>query len=218
MLKQLPGPRRGDAHPLEDGQLVLGARVGDVDLHQEAVALGLGQGVDALGLDGVLGREHQERLRQRVGRPPTLTWRSAIASSSADCTLAGARLISSASTRLAKTGTELGVEGLGRRTPHPGADDVARHQVGSELEAVEAAADDLGERADGEGLGHPGHALEEQVARASRPTSIRSIIRSWPTMTCLISNWRRSRRAATSAVSGPWGRGVRPAWARPSSS
>ena len=35
---------------------------------------------------------------------PTLTWRSCIASSSADCTLAGARFISSASTRLRNTG------------------------------------------------------------------------------------------------------------------
>ena len=35
---------------------------------------------------------------------PILTCRSAMASSSADCTLAGARLISSASTRLLKIG------------------------------------------------------------------------------------------------------------------
>ncbi len=35
---------------------------------------------------------------------PTLTWRSSIASSRADCTLAGARLISSASTTLLKIG------------------------------------------------------------------------------------------------------------------
>jgi hypothetical protein len=35
---------------------------------------------------------------------PIVTWRSCIASSSADCTLAGARLISSASTRLANSG------------------------------------------------------------------------------------------------------------------
>jgi hypothetical protein len=37
-------------------------------------------------------------------RPPIETCPSAITSSSADCTLAGARLISSASTRLAITG------------------------------------------------------------------------------------------------------------------
>jgi len=36
--------------------------------------------------------------------PPMDTWPSAMTSSSADCTLAGARLISSARTRLANTG------------------------------------------------------------------------------------------------------------------
>ncbi len=36
--------------------------------------------------------------------PATVTWRSSMASSSAACTLAGARLISSASTMLAKIG------------------------------------------------------------------------------------------------------------------
>ena len=35
---------------------------------------------------------------------PSVTWRSCITSSSADCTLAGARLISSASRKLQKTG------------------------------------------------------------------------------------------------------------------
>jgi hypothetical protein len=44
-----------------------GARVAHHDLHQEAVALRLGQRVHALLLDGVLGGEHQERARHRVG-------------------------------------------------------------------------------------------------------------------------------------------------------
>jgi hypothetical protein len=47
--------------------------------------------------------------------PPMLTCRSAMISSSADCTLAGARLISSASSRLAMTGpssmSKVSVEG-----------------------------------------------------------------------------------------------------------
>ena len=36
--------------------------------------------------------------------PPIVTWRSCITSSRADCTFAGARLISSASRKLQKTG------------------------------------------------------------------------------------------------------------------
>ena len=92
-----------------------------------------------------------------------LTWRSAIASSSADCTLAGARLISSASTRLAKTGpssvSNRSVDG----PPHLGADDVGRHQVRRELQPGEAAADDVGQGPDRQRLGHAGHALEQDV-------------------------------------------------------
>ena len=42
-------------------------RVVDVDLEQEPVALGLGQLVDALGLDRVLGRHGPGTARQRVG-------------------------------------------------------------------------------------------------------------------------------------------------------
>ena len=55
------GARRLDAHPLEDGELLVVVGVGHVDLHEEPVSLGLGELVDALGLHGVLGREDQER-------------------------------------------------------------------------------------------------------------------------------------------------------------
>ena len=41
-------------------------RVGDIDLHEEAVKLGLGQRIGALLLQRVLGRQHMERRRQRV--------------------------------------------------------------------------------------------------------------------------------------------------------
>ena len=43
-------------------------RVVDVDLEHEAIELRLGEGIGALLLDRVLGREHQERQRQRVRR------------------------------------------------------------------------------------------------------------------------------------------------------
>ena len=83
----------------------LPARVRHVDLEQEPVALRLGQRVDALGLDRVLGRDDDERLRHRVGpcrrsrpaSPPS-------APASRPAPWPGARLISSASTKLTKTG------------------------------------------------------------------------------------------------------------------
>ena len=46
----------------------------------------------------------------------------------------------------------------------PRADDVGGHQVGGELDALELAADRLGERLHRHRLGEPGHALDEEVA------------------------------------------------------
>ena len=46
----------------------------------------------------------------------------------------------------------------------PGADDVGGHQVGSELDAGERAADHFGEGLDGQGLGHARHTFEQHVA------------------------------------------------------
>ena len=59
------GARR--AHAQRDRGLLLVRRLRDDDVHEEAVALRLGQGVDALGLDRVLRREHEERLGQPSG-------------------------------------------------------------------------------------------------------------------------------------------------------
>ena len=65
-------------------------RVVDEHLHQEAVELRLGQRVGALLLDRVLRRHAPGRAAAaRRSCRPTVTWRSSIASSSADCTLAG---------------------------------------------------------------------------------------------------------------------------------
>ena len=96
----------------------------------------------------------------------TETWCSCIASSSADWVLGVARLISSASTRLANTGP-----GWNRNVRWPpsldedvGADDVGGHQVGRELDAVERAVDDVGEGPHEHRLAQAGHALEQRVA------------------------------------------------------
>jgi hypothetical protein len=59
---------------------------------------------------------------------------------------------------------ELDVELLLALAVDPGADDVGGHQVGSELDAGERAADHLGEGLDGQSLGHPWHTFEQHVA------------------------------------------------------
>ena len=52
----------------DDAPLGVAVGIADVDLHQEAVELGLGQRIGAFLLQRVLGREHVERNRQVVTR------------------------------------------------------------------------------------------------------------------------------------------------------
>ncbi len=88
----------------DDLHLFAGGGVLDLDLEHEAVELGLGEGVGAFLLDGVLGGEDEEGLGQVVAAAATVTWRSCMASRSAAWVLGGVRLISSARMTLAKTG------------------------------------------------------------------------------------------------------------------
>ena len=89
---------------LHDLQLLLLRRVVDEDHEHEAVELRFGQRIGALLLDRILRREHEERIGQLVVTPPTVTWRSCIASSIAACVFGGVRLISSARITFAKIG------------------------------------------------------------------------------------------------------------------
>ncbi len=73
-------------------------------MEEEAVHLRFGQGKGALVLDRVLGGATIKGSGSRRVTPAVVTCPSAIASRSADCTLGGARLISSTSTRAWKIG------------------------------------------------------------------------------------------------------------------
>ena len=59
---------------------------------------------------------------------------------------------------------QLDVELLRRLAVDPGADDVGRDKVGSELKPDKGAADDARQRLHGERLGNAGYALEQAVA------------------------------------------------------
>ena len=100
--------------------------------------------------------------------PPAVTWCSCIAWSSAAWVLGGVRLISSASTTLAKTGPwtkrKARRAGGGVLLDDLGAGDVARHQVGGELDAVERQVQRLGDGLDHQRLGQAGHADQQGVA------------------------------------------------------
>ena len=96
--------------------------------------------------------------------PSTVAARSCIASSSAACVLAAARLISSASSRSVKSGPGAEARARRARVEHRRADDVARHQVGRELHAPGSGRrEQLGERAHQQRLAEARHALDQAV-------------------------------------------------------
>ena len=165
---------------------------------QEAVALRLGQRVDALGLDRVLGGQHEERVGQRVGDP-----------ADGDLPLGhdleqrrlhlGRRAVDLVGEHeVGEHRAELDVEGVLAGLVDAGADDVGGHQVGGELQAGERAAD--GRSPASRPRGSSRRRARPRAARGRGPagaTSIRSTSRSWPTMTRLISNSTRSSWAAS---------------------
>ena len=158
------GGRHDAGHPLDDDELLGLGRVADDDLHHESVDLGLRQGVGALGLDRVLRREDEERVRDLVGL-------------AADRDLALLHDLEQRALDLGRRPVDLVGEQQVRedrpeRRPElarllvvdPRADEVGRDEVRRELDALELAADRVGHGLDRHRLGEARHALDEDVA------------------------------------------------------
>ena len=154
--------------PAQDLQLGLARRDRQHDLEQEAVELGLGQRVGALVLDGVLRRGDQERPRQRARDP-------------VDRHLALLHRLEQRRLGLGRRPVDLvGEQQVGEdralaeaqlallAVDDHRAGDVARHQVGGELDPPGADVEGAGEGAHEQGLGHAGHALHQHVAAAQQ--------------------------------------------------
>jgi hypothetical protein len=172
---------------LEQGHFVGGRRVIDLDLEEKAVGLRLGQGKGALVFDRVLRGDDEEMFRQRARTPSTVAWCSSIASSSADWVLGGVRLISSASRMSVKIGPGKNLKVWSRAGKDVGADQVRGHQIGRELDALEADFQARGQRAGEERFGQAGHAFEDDMAAGEQRDERFSTSVSWPTMIFLIS-------------------------------
>ena len=140
----------------------------DGQLQQEAVELGLGERIGALVLDGVLGGGDQEGLGERAG-------------GAVDGDLALLHRFEQGRLGLGRGAVDLvgeeevgedgaGLEGElgGAGVVDEGAGDVARHQVGGELDALGVEFEGGGEGADEQGLGDAGDAFEEDVAAAEQ--------------------------------------------------
>ena len=149
---------------VQDIGLLRGPRVGEHLLHEEAVHLGLGQDVGALLLDGVLGGQDHEGMRQRVD-------------DSADGGLAllhglehGRLGLGAGAVDLVEQDDvgvdrpQLGGHLTGGGVEDLGAHDVVGHEVRRALDATEGAGDGGGQRLGGGGLGQAGHGLQQDVA------------------------------------------------------
>ena len=150
----------------QDRQLLLAVRVVDPHVQQEAVELGLGQVVGAFLLDGVLGGQHHEQLRQVVGllAHGDLVLAHGLEQRRLHLGRRAVDLVGQQHIVEQRAGPELELAAL--LAVDVGADQVRRQQVGRELDAVEIALDALGERLHGSGLGQSRHALHEHVAVA----------------------------------------------------
>jgi hypothetical protein len=131
-----------------------------------------GSGVGALLLDRVLGREHVEGLRQRVGLAARGHARllHRLQQRGLGLRRGAVDLVGEQEVAEHRAGDEAKVPLAGRLVllEHLAAGDVRGHEVGGELHARELEVEGLGQAADEQGLGEAGHADEQAVAAAEQ--------------------------------------------------
>ena len=150
--------------PGDDLGLLGGVRIVEQDLEHEPVELRLGQGIGPLGLDRVLGREHDERRGDRVGRVTDrdLVLLHDLEQRRLDLRRGAVDLVGQQEVR--EHGAELRLERRLARSVDARADEVGRHEVRRELDPLERATEDVREGLDRQGLGEAGDALEQDVS------------------------------------------------------
>ena len=143
-----------------------GGRVPDLHVDHETVELRLRQRERTLHLDRVLCRDHDERLRQ--GRGHAVDGRLPLLHGLQEGGLSPGRrpvdLVSQHDLREYGARPELEVAPFLVEEVH--AEHVGRHEIGRELDALEAAAEGLGQHLGQRGLPNARNVLYEDVAAA----------------------------------------------------
>jgi hypothetical protein len=149
---------------VHDGQLFVPVRVADEHLEHEAVDLCLRERVRALGLDRILGRHHEERIRHemRVGADRDLVLLHHLEERGLHLRRRAVDLVGEE--EVAEHRAEVGLEPAVVRTIDARSDEVRRHEVGGELDAAERPAEHRRRRLDRERLREAGDALDQEVA------------------------------------------------------
>ena len=160
---EVVGAHRALALHLQDHQLGVAARVPHGDPHEEAVELGLGQGIGALELDRVLGGDHHERPGEAVGvrvdRDLALFHRF----EQGGLGLGGGAVDLVGEHDVGEHRTRPELELVRGAVPHRHAGDVRREEVGGELDALAGAADRPGDRLRQRRLADARDVLDEEV-------------------------------------------------------
>jgi hypothetical protein len=154
---------RAAAVCLEDLELGGSARIAHRQAHHEAIELGLRQRIRPFVLERVLRRDDHERGSERVRGPihGDLALLHAFEQGRLGLRGCPVDLVPEADVREHRPPLEL--EAVGGPAPDVHAGDVARQQVGSELNARPRAPQRTGERLGEHGLPHSRHVLEENV-------------------------------------------------------
>jgi hypothetical protein len=151
---------------VHDHHLVFSRGIAQVNAHEEAVQLGLGQREGALVLDGVLGGQDHERMRHGARR-------------AVHGHLPFLHRLQQGGLRLGRRPVDfVGQKDLGHDRPrsifevarllvvHGDTGDVGGEQIGGELDAPKDAARRTGDAAGQHGLSHTWHVLDEDMAPA----------------------------------------------------
>ncbi len=139
-------------------------RVVDEHLQHEPVDLSLRQRIGALRLDRILRREHEKRVGHRMGRVPDRHLPLLHHLEQRRLHLRGRTVDLVGEQEVAEDRPELGLELVlvGPEDPRP--DEIARDQIGRELDPRERAAEHRGRRLDRQRLREPRHTLDQQMA------------------------------------------------------
>ncbi|MCY1409883.1 hypothetical protein D9M71_252420 [compost metagenome] len=153
------------AQQLQHTGFVVGGRIVEQHLHQEAVHLCFGQGVGAFLLDGVLGGDDHEQVRQfvAVAGHGDLPLFHGFEQCCLDLGRGPVDFIGQNQVAEQRPGLELHLVLAVDLLQHFGTRDVRRQQVGGELDTAHLRVQVPGQRLDRAGLGQARQAFEQQV-------------------------------------------------------
>ncbi len=143
-------------------------RIIDLDLEQEPVQLGFGQGVGALLLDGILGRDDHEVRAKRMGVAVDGDTSFLHGLQEGRLGFRGCPVYLVGQKDVREDGPLGQGEGIGLKVEEVGSDHVSGHEVGCELDPVEGQIKGSRETAGQQGFGRAGNTFQEHMTVAEK--------------------------------------------------